>query len=327
MTSESPTSGLIHGYLLDGKGGGQLLDDAVVDKWTPADGVLWLHFDFTHPSTFPWLRDKSGLPEVATDALTVLETRPRIISVNDGLMIALRGVNMNPGDDPEDMVSVRIWTEKDRIITTRRRHILAIQDIRAAIDNGEGPANSGEFLADLIGRLANRIGDFVDKIEDRLLEAEESVGEQADESTRRELADTRRQIANVRRFVAPQRDALDRLYRNPGTWIPEEDIQLLREEADRITRYVEDLDLARERAIVLHEEYLSSIAQQQNSRMYVLSIVAAIFLPLTFVTGLLGMNVGGLPGIDSDRGFMTSVLVMLGCGILVAAVLRLKRWM
>jgi zinc transporter len=327
MSSETPASGLIHAYLLDGKGGGRQLDDAAVDNWTAADGVLWLHFDFTHPSTYLWLRDKSGLPEVATDALTVLETRPRIISINDGLMIALRGVNMNPGEDPEDMVSVRIWTEQDRVITTRRRHILAIQDIRAAIDNGEGPTDSGDFLADLIGRLASRIGDFVDRIEDRLLDAEENVSEDADESTRRELAATRRQIANVRRFVAPQRDALDRLYRNPGTWIPEADIQLLREEADRITRYVEDLDLARERAIVLHEEYLSSIAQQQNSRMYVLSIVAAIFLPLTFVTGLLGMNVGGLPGIDSDHGFLISVMVMLVCGVLVAAILRLKRWM
>ena len=57
---------------------------------------------------------------------------------------------------------------------------------------------------------------------------------------------------------------------------------MLRQEADRIMRHLEDLDLARERAVVLQEELLSHIAQEQNARMYVLSVVAAIFLPLTF---------------------------------------------
>jgi zinc transporter len=141
------------------------------------------------------------------------------------------------------------------------------------------------------------------------------------------LSVARRQIANVRRFIAPQRDALDRLYRNPGSWFTEPEIQDVREEADRITRYVEDLDLARERAVLLQEEFLSVIAQQQNSRMYVLSIVAAIFLPLTFVTGLLGMNVGGLPGVDSDFGFIASVVTMLVCSVVAALILRWKRWM
>ena len=106
----------------------------------------------------------------------------------------------------------------------------------------------------------------------------------------------RSKIATVRRFMAPQRDAIDRLCRQPVAWLKDQQLQVLREEADRMTRYLEDLDLARERAVLLREEFLAQVAQEQNSRMYVLSIVAAIFLPLTFVTGLLGMNVGGLPG-------------------------------
>ena len=101
----------------------------------------------------------------------------------------------------------------------------------------------------------------------------------------------------------------------------------LRQEADRITRYLEDLDLARERAVVLQEELLSHIAQEQNSRMYVLSIVAAIFLPLTFITGLLGMNVGGLPGLESPAGFAWSIAIMIVSGIALFIFFRWKRWL
>ena len=103
--------------------------------------------------------------------------------------------------------------------------------------------------------------------------------------------------------------------------------QELREEADRITRYIEDLELARERTMVLREEFLGQLAQEQNSRMYVLSIVAAIFLPLTFVTGLLGMNVGGLPGLDNPKGFFGSVVVMILAAAALLSFLRYKKWL
>jgi len=87
------------------------------------------------------------------------------------------------------------------------------------------------------------------------------------------------------------------------------------------------LDLVRERAIVMHEELLSRIAQEQNERMYVLSIVAAIFLPLSFVTGLLGMNVGGLPGVDSQLGFAGSVVVMVAVAVGLIAFFRGRKWL
>jgi zinc transporter len=327
MSTSHSLDGLLHAYVIQADGSGRELPADQVAAWNPADGILWLHFDFQNEATFDWLTHESGLPGLAVEVLTVDQLRPRTLSMNHGVLVALRGVNMNPGDNPDDMVSVRIWAEADRIITTRRRFLLAIQDLRQALEAGEGPGSTGAFVADLTSRLADRIGSFIDKIEDNLLEFEENVSADEPQSQRHELSVARRQIANVRRFIAPQRDALDRLYRNPGDWFAESEVHDVREEADRITRYVEDLDLARERAVLLQEEFLSVIAQQQNSRMYVLSIVAAIFLPLTFVTGLLGMNVGGLPGVESDRGFIAAILSMVVCSIVAAVILRWKRWM
>ncbi|NNF15293.1 MAG: zinc transporter ZntB, partial [Gammaproteobacteria bacterium] len=97
-------------------------------------------------------------------------------------------------------------------------------------------------------------------------------------------------------------------------------------ESDRITRYLEDIDLARERAVVLQEEIINQLAQEQNTRMYVLSVVAAIFLPLTFVTGLLGMNVGGLPGVENPQGFWFAAVIMTACSILMILYFRWRKW-
>ena len=260
-------------------------------------------------------------------ALLAEETRPRSYVDNAGGLVVLRGVNTNPGNDPEDMVSVRVWIEPDRIFSTRRRRLLSVQDVRKALDDGNGPETSGEFLVMLIARLADRIGDFVDDIEDRIGDVEELGTTTNSLELRQTSSGLRRQVASVRRFLAPQRDALDRLYRHSGRLLSDSEVHDLHEETDRLTRYLEDIDLARERLVVLQEEMFGVLAQEQNTRMYVLSIVAAVFLPLTFITGLLGMNVGGLPGLENPGGFAWSIVVMVAAFALLLVFLRWKRWL
>lgn len=325
--ASATADGLLHALVLDRNGGATLLEPAGIDSWTPEDGILWLHFDVAEKPPGKWMQATLGLKPAVIETLNADETRPRSLTLSEGLLTVLRGVNMNPGADPEDMVSIRLWIERDRIVSTRRRRLLSVQDLKEQLEQGLGPRTSGEFLGELIGRLADRIGIFVDTIEDSLSSIEEAESEEAAQNRRRSLAAVRRQIASVRRFVAPQRDALDRLYRNPGNLLSDAETDSLREEADRVTRYLEDLDLARERAVVLQEELMNELAQLQNTRMYVLSVVAAIFLPLTFVTGLLGMNVGGLPGLDSPKGFLVALIVMVLTSGAMLVYFRYRKWL
>ncbi len=100
----------------------------------------------------------------------------------------------------------------------------------------------------------------------------------------------------------------------------------LRETSDRLIRHLEDFDAIRERAAVSQEELQSRLAEQQNVRMYVLAIVAAIFLPLGFLTGLLGINVGGIPGADNPLAF--GIFVTFTVLIVVTQVIffRMRKW-
>ncbi len=288
--------------------------------------TLWQHVDLSNPAGREWLENEAQLDKLTVQALAAEETRPRSLASNNGMLVVLRGVNHNPGADQEDMVSIRFWIEKNRIISARLRKLLAVQDIIAAMETGQSPRSSSEFLVTVIELLADRIGEFVNRIEDELSLTEDELETIKASEMRARLGDLRRQIASVRRFLAPQRDALDRLYRIENDLIEERDRQKLREESDRVSRYLEDLDLARERALVLQEAFLSQIAQQQNSRMYVLSIVTAVFLPLSFLTGLLGMNVGGLPGVDNADGFGVAALLMLVLSVIILILLKLKKW-
>ena len=325
MATQQPA--FLHSFVLDGHGRGKVIDAAGVEQWSPEDGVLWIHFDVADPHAAGWLATDAALPEIAVDTLLAGETRPRAQATDAGMLAILRGVNTNPGADPEDMVSIRVWIDQHRIISSRRRRLLSVDDLSEALRSGKGPTTTGDFLVALIERLADRIGGFVDAIEDRMDAAEDEISNGKQAGFRKRLSQLRRQIAEVRRFLAPQRDALDRLTRQAGAWLSEADAYGLRQESDRITRFLEDLDLAKERAIVLQEELLSLIAQEQNTRMYVLSVVAAVFLPLTFVTGLLGMNVGGLPGLESPAGFIWSVIVMIVAAIGLLLFFRWKRWL
>jgi len=326
MKESAAESPFICAYLLDRSGGGRALDEAGARNWQPGDGLLWVHLDVLRDSSQRWLADEGGIGDIAAEVLGAGETRPRVLSGEDGLLLVLRGVNMNPGADPEDMVSIRLWLQRDRIVTSRRRRLLAITNMRDEIEQGNAPRSPGEFLARLVEKLAIRIGDIVDEMETEIDGIEDAMEQRARGASPSAVSAMRRQAAAVRRYLAPQRDALDRLYRDPGSFLTRDETQELREQADRMTRYLEDLDLVRERAMVLQEEYLSRLAYEQNARVYLLSVVAAIFLPLSFLTGLLGMNVAGLPGTENPAGFAWSAGLMVTVGAGLAAFFRWKRW-
>ena len=309
MTEPSETSqsslphGLNHLCLLNGNGGCKRFAVDSLNDWKPEDGTLWLHFDFTDPEAQTWLENESGIDPLGVAALLEVESRPRLTRIGDAALMALRGVNHNPGATPDDMIGLRIWVEKDRVVTSFRRKLKSVDDVINDIAEGAGPSSAVEVVIEIARYLVMRMNDTVNSLEDLTGELEEEFIEGASAETRFSLAKLRRQVIALRRYMAPQRDALSSLIGTKFTWISEDLRLSLRETNDRLSRHLEDLDAIRERAAVTQEEIQSRLAERQNVRMYVLSIVAAVFLPLGFLTGLLGINVGGIPGSENPAAF------------------------
>lgn len=327
MHQPTTPAGLIHAFLLDGQGGGRYLNWDEVQQWTADSGRLWLHFDYTEAFAIDWINNQSGLDELITEALLTEETRPRAVSVGDGLLMALRGVNINPGSDPEDMVSLRIWADDNRIISTRKRTLISVQDLLNQFQAGKGPLNSAEFVVNLADRLVWRMGDTVDEFEDRIGELEDNALSEERATLRFDLATLRRQTITLRRYLSPQREAFSRLMIEKVSWFDDIARMRMREVSDRLIRHIEDIDAVRERAAVTHEELLSRMSEQLNERMYVLSIVAAVFLPLGFFTGLLGINVGGIPGAETPQAFLIFSGILIIVVIMQIAFFKWKKWL
>jgi zinc transporter len=118
-----------------------------------------------------------------------------------------------------------------------------------------------------------------------------------------------------------------RLYDEKISWLQDKDRLHSREVTDLLLRYIENLDSIRERAAVIHEELVSNLSEQLNSRMYLLALITTIFLPLGFLTGLFGINVGGIPGSESSFAFGIFVVILCGVALALLALFKRKKWM
>ena len=267
------------------------------------------------------------LSAIVAEALLEEETRPRIMVLDDSLFLTLRGVNLNAGADPEDMISIRLYIEANRVITVRHRPLMTIQDIRSSLTSTHGPKNTGEFLTVLVDRLMERMAPVISQLDEAIDEAEEQIIGQASYQLRSQLGILRRQVISLRRYISPQRDVVSHLHHAPLTWLTATQRASIREVADHLVRYVEDLDAARDRMGVMQEELTNKLSEQMNKTMYILRVLAGIFLPITFVTGLLGINVGGIPGSEDPWAFPTVCLTLTSAGVLLVGIFRWLKWL
>jgi len=310
-------NGLIHAYILDGDGNGTPLNWQGIQNWRPEKGPLWIHLDRSDEEARSWLAKNSGLGTQACEVLLEEDTRPRFIPSKDGFFLILRGVNCNPGAEPEDMVALRMSVEENRIITMRQRRVMVIHDIHRMLEAGEGPKNIPELLIAAADGIVDRTGDVVTEIDDKMDELEDTVLTAESADLLSELARLRRQNISLRRYIAPQRDTLARMQNIQMEGFGEQTRWMLRELTERTLRFVDDLDSARERAAITQEELRNHLTERMNKAMYTLSIVAAIFLPLSLLTGLLGINVAGIPGTDNPWAFtiVSVAIVFFGVGL------------
>ena len=322
----SDKDGLICAYVLDGEGGAKASDWQGVTDWTVADGPLWVYFDKAGAGTEDWLRKHSGLRNLQIDALLAEETQPRLAFIDNGVLLTLRGVNLNPGADPEDMVSLRIWVDAERIFTVRIRPLMAVKDVRERFDAGHGPRDTSEMLSMLATCLVRRMNPVIDRMNEEIDNLEEAVVNNDTQDLRHRLRELRRQAIELRRYLAPQQAAVEQLYIEHIDWIDPEHRLAFRECADQVSRVVQDLDAMRERAAIIRDELAERLSEKLNRNLYLLSVVAALMLPLGVITSMFGMNVGGVPFAENKDGFLV-VSVLLGLVVaLQVLIFRLLKW-
>lgn len=292
-----------------------------------ADAVpaLWHRLKANLPDLDAALRSIDGLDPITVAALTAEDTRPRCLPHGAGALLILRGVNAEPGADPEDMVSLRLWIDRSKVVTFQIRHLDVVDGLARELAEGHGPDTPGEFIVVLTDRLTDRMQEVIETVDQALDALEDEQSSKPVPRLRQSIAEIRRKIVLLRRFIAPQRDALDVLIAETFDWQTELQDRRLKDIADRITRLVEQLDAMQLRASILQDFTSVRVTERLNRTMVLLSIVAGVFLPLSFVASLFGMNVAGIPWATNPIAFLaiTVGLFIAGLGTLF---LLLKLW-
>ena len=285
----------------------------------------WLHLDYSAESAKEWLRHSPLLPDVVRESLLGESNRPKLVKVNDGLLLTLRGINHNEGQRPDQMVAIRFFITDKLIVSTRHRRVYAVEQVVRNLRQGLGPRSTADWLVDVCENLAEQAGDFIDEVMDKIVRLEDEILEQKINS-RRELVEIRRQLIVLRRYLAPQRDVFSRLANEKITWLEKDDLRHLQDIADRMGRWLEDLDASIARTSLLADEINALMTEAMNRRAYIMSLFAMVFLPLSFFTGLLGVNLGGIPGNTSPWGFVGFCLLLLAIAGGILLWLKLRRW-
>ena len=184
--------GFCHAVILDGKGSAKEISFKQLGDYKTEMGVLWVHFDYTKEQSIDWITNKSDIDPIAVDALLSEITRPRTTILNNSVLLALRGINLNPNSDPEDMISIRLYINENIIISTKKRDLFSVSDILEYLKKGDGPKNSSEFLIELTHRLTHRMEDYISDLEDRASSLEELSIESSNASLRTSISQIKR---------------------------------------------------------------------------------------------------------------------------------------
>ena len=325
-------AGLICGSLLGDGLPVQAIDSAQAAAWLqahalPPEGAqgpfLWLHFNLSHAQAERWIERHAALPGTFFESLHEGSHSTRIERDDDTLIAVLNDVHFDFAFEPLDVATLWIGVTPRLVITARTQPLRSVDALRTAVRDGRSPRSSAALLEQLMRTQADGLVDIVRGVTQRIDRVEDEMLSGRLDHKRARLGVLRRLLVRLQRLLAPEPAALFRLLQRPPAWMAEDDAQELRDASEEFSVVLRDMQGLQERIKLLQEE-MAAIVQEANRRsLFVLTVVTVLALPINILTGLFGMNVGGIPLADNGHGFwmIVVVLVLFTC---VAAVLALR---
>lgn len=288
-------------------------------------GLTWIHLTTNDERAQLWLGGEAKLSPYIIDSLTATETRPRCDAVGDGAVINLRGLSSEATTASDPLASVRIYAMGGCVFSVTRKHLNALQSVREEVESHR-ILDPGDLIAAFAQAITEELDPVVAQLGDSLDDCEEQISGHRAFELRRMVNKVRVQAIGYRRFLNPQRAAIEKLAGLPGDWLREDDRLHLSAAADRAARMAEEVESIRERAALTHETLTDLRGELLDQRSLVIAIVAMVFLPLTFLTGLLGMNVDGIPWAHEPWAFWGVVGMCLAMALGITGYFLRRHW-
>jgi len=330
-------AGLICGYLLHADAPAQPIDGAQAAAWLrslPPDTqplapptaapFLWLHFNLSHAQAIRWIERHADMPDAFFEALRDGSHSTRIERDDDTLIAVLNDVHFDFAFEPFDFATLWIGVTPHLVITARTQPLRSVDALRTAVRDGQSPRSSAALLELLMRTQADGLVGIVRGVTQRIDRVEDELLTNRLNHKRARLGVMRRLLVRLQRLLAPEPAALFRLLQRPPHWVCEEDAQELRDASEEFSVVLRDMQGLQERIKLLQEEIAANVQEANSRTLFVLTVVTVLALPINILTGLFGMNVGGIPLADSPHGFW-AIVAVLSVFTLAAAWLALRQ--
>ncbi|MBN9304144.1 MAG: hypothetical protein BGO82_17360 [Devosia sp. 67-54] len=312
-------------FVFDGKGGVKPVDFPAVAAEPPAKGFLLIAGSLSSPDFRVWLHDNLEAP--AAEGLTAVDQHARCTVLEDKALVVLKVVR--PKSDPDDLSrqTMALWLEKSRVVIASKLQLTELVSVAQWQQSRHAPLSPADLIARMGMRAADRAEPLVEHLGDRLDSIEEAIMAARGHEHRNDLTRLRRSLISLRRLLWPQRDVLNTLEIEDLSFLTTRDRARLREASARSARLGDELQILAERAALVHEQVLDTRAEQMNRTMLVLTAATVIAMPMTVVSGLLGMNVAGIPFSQSPEAFWFVVVGLAVVGSAMVWFMRTRKWL
>lgn len=322
----SDQSGLICGYLFTGRHAGKALRTTDVLQYLnrtqqlEPSHFLWLHFNLANASTEKWLRENSQSPEEFYESLHQGSRSTRIEHADQHLIAVINDVLHDFTFDPSEIATLWLNVGRDIMISARRKPLKSVDHLRNAVNAGEIFLSPMELLTHLLRDQADVLTGIVRDATAKIDEVEDHLLAERLSRKRANLGELRRLLVRLQRLLAPEPAALFRLLQKPPGWMADSDVHELRQSTEEFSVVLSDMASLQERIKLLQEEIAAHVGEQNSRSLFVLTIVTVLALPINITTGLMGMNVGGIPWGQNDFGFwivvaLVSLITLIGAWI------------
>jgi zinc transporter len=313
------SEGLICGFALDPSAVTPLIWNAQSRVLPGEMPARWLHFNLADIRACHWIEACEAIPADARELLLDSDSHIRCELFDQGIALVLGDLHHDFNGDPEGLGVLYVYVDNHLLVTGRRHPLRAVDQLRLELQRGAVVPSTPQLFARLIHDVDMSFHQLIKTISDDLDEAEDEIlaGRIHDHGS--ELGRLRRLLARLRRHMGAGRQTLQQSVSNMARWCSLDDIDELREAIQHLEGTAQDLELVQERTRLLQEEIGSRLSEATNRNLYILSVVTVALLPINLITGIFGMNTGGLPWSDSPHGFWWVVFWMV---IAVAAALR-----
>lgn len=288
--------------------------DGHADDLVTIDKPIWLHFSLVDTRARAFLEQRAPMPEEARQVLVEPRARVHLQVFQDSFVTVLGDLHHDFDADPDGFGVLRVYVDEHRMITCREHRLTCIDRLRLRLQGVDESHSTFGLFEELLHELVEGFARVCGKLSGTIEDAEDEILAGRFKDQRSDLGRVRRLLARLRRHVNANRSALLALPKRLSV-LDADQRQRLREVIELLDAVGQDLELVTERARLLQEEIAGRLGEATNRNLYLLSILTTTLLPITLITGIFGMNVGGLPFGGSNHGFW-SVVVIMGATVL-----------